>query len=137
VVPLSWRGGSGRPSPGAVAVVAPLSCDRVVEEAAALFGVGRHDVCGHGRASQAVAARLAAMYVCRVVADESLATIGRTFGGRDDTTVLQSVRLIDQLMTQRSAIHAKVVELTGRLGAAARPGGPRPGQGRVVGRPAG
>lgn len=128
---MNGSGGSGGLSPGAVAAVEPLTCERVVEEAAALFGVKRHDVCGHGRAGEAVAARLAAMYVCRVVADESLATIGRTFSGRDDTTVLQAVRQIDHLMTQRSAMHAKVLELTGRLGYSA------PGPGRAVGRPAG
>lgn len=128
---MSGNGGSGGLSPGAGAPVEPLTCDRVVEAAAALFGVGRHDVCGHGRTGEAVAARLAAMYVCRVVADESLATIGRTFDGRDDTSVLQAVRQIDQLMTQRSAMHAKVLELTGRLGC------PAPGPGRVVGRRAG
>lgn len=101
-----------------------LTCARVIAEAAALFGVAPEDLCGRDLDGRVIAARQAAMYVCRVVADEPLPAIGRSFGDRDDATVLQAVRRIDRMLTERSALHVKVLELADRVGGplAARPG---------------
>ena len=103
---LSFLGSAGR----------PLTCERIIEEAAEVFGVTVEALCGYSRTRALVLARQAAMYVCRSLTDESLPGIGRAFGQRDHTTVLHAVRKIEQLMTERAAVYVKVVELTNRLG---------------------
>ena len=93
-----------------------LSCERIIEEAAEVFGVTVEALCGYSRTRALVQARQSAMYVCRSLTEESLPAIGRAFGHRDHTTVLHAVRKIEQLMTERALVYAKVVELTNRLG---------------------
>ena len=93
-----------------------LTISRITEEASDVFGVSIEDLRGPRRTRLVVTARQAAMYVCRSLTEESLPSIGRSFGGRDHTTVLHAVRKIEKLMTERSSVHAKVVELSNRLG---------------------
>ncbi len=93
-----------------------VTLDRIIEEAAEVFGFSVEDLRGYSRTRALVAARQAAMYVCRVLTEESLPAIGRAFGGRDHTTVLYSVRKIEEQMTKRTAVYDKVVELMNRLG---------------------
>ena len=98
----------------------PITAARVLEEASEVFGVSVDDLCAYGRTSGLVLARQAAMYVCRALTDDSLPSIGRSFGGRDHTTVLHAVRKIEQLVADPGRVQAKVAELTYRLGG--RPG---------------
>ena len=93
-----------------------LTCERIIEEAADVFGVTVEALCGYSRTRALVQARQSAMYVCRSLTEESLPGIGRAFGNRDHTTVLHAVRKIEKLMTERALVYAKVVELTNRLG---------------------
>lgn len=95
----------------------PVTCERVIDEAAAVFAVEVDDLRGYNRSRGLVLARQAAMYVCRQVTDESLPAIGRAFGGRDHTTVLHAVRKIEQLLAERRPVQFKVAELNSRLGA--------------------
>ena len=101
----SFLGGAGR----------ALTCERIIGEAAEVFGVSVEALCGYSRTRPLVQARQSAMYVCRSLTEESLPAIGRAFGQRDHTTVLHAVRKIEQLMSERAAVYAKVVELTNRL----------------------
>ena len=101
----------------------PVTSDRVIEEAAGVFAVEADELRGYSRVRGLVLARQAAMYVCRQVTDDSLPAIGRAFGGRDHTTVLHGVRKIEQLVAERRPVHAKVAELTSRLGARGTLGG--------------
>ncbi|MDP8961462.1 MAG: chromosomal replication initiator protein DnaA [Actinomycetota bacterium] len=93
-----------------------LTLDHIIEKAAEVFGFSVEDLRGHSRRRPLVAARQAAMYVCRALTEESLPAIGRSFGGRDHTTVLYSVRKVEEQMTKRTAVYDKVVELMNRLG---------------------
>ncbi|MDQ4133548.1 MAG: chromosomal replication initiator protein DnaA [Actinomycetota bacterium] len=95
-----------------------LTTQRIIDEAADLFGVDVDDLKGPSRTRLLVTARQSAMYVCRSLTEESLPSIGRSFGDRDHTTVLHAVRKIEKLMTANSNVHAKVVELMNRLGGA-------------------
>jgi len=95
-----------------------LTVEQIVEEAAEVFALSVEDLRGYSRTRPLVAARQAAMYVCRVLTEESLPAIGRGFGGRDHTTVLHSVRKVEEQMTTRTGVYDKVVELMNRLGGA-------------------
>ena len=93
-----------------------LTLERIIQEAAEVFGFTVEDLRGYSRTRPLVSARQAATYVCRMLTEESLPAIGRAFGGRDHTTVLYSVRKVEQQMTNRTAVYEKVVELMNRLG---------------------
>ncbi len=80
------------------------------------FGVSRAELLGTGRAATPLRARQVAIYLTREATDLSLPQIGRLFGGRDHTTVLNSIRRIEaaadddpelqrRIETLRSAIH--------------------------------
>jgi chromosomal replication initiator protein len=75
---------------------------------AAAFELPREELLGHSRAAKAVRARHVGIYLTRELTDLSLPQIGRLYGGRDHSTVLSSIRRIqDQLSSDR--------ELEGRL----------------------
>ena len=58
-----------------------------------------------------VAGRGVAMYLARLLTDQSLQKIGRFFGGRDHTTVLHSCRRTEHLLKQDRATRQAVSEL--------------------------
>ena len=93
-----------------------LTLSTIIEEAALVFGVSVEELCGPSRTRALVAARRATMYLCRSLTSESLPAIGRSFGDRDHSTVLHSVRKVEKLMIERTAVYGKVVELMNRLG---------------------
>ena len=94
----------------------PVTLKRIIDEASDLFGVRVADLCGPSRTRALVNVRQVTMYVCRSMTDESLPVIGRAFGGRDHTTVINAVRKVEARMAERSAVFAMVVDLTNRLG---------------------
>lgn len=62
------------------------------------YKVPRTDLLSSRRSRDVVRPRQIAMYLAKALTSRSLPEIGRRFGGRDHTTVLHSVRKIEQLM---------------------------------------
>ena len=62
------------------------------------FKVPRTDLLSSRRSRDVVRPRQIAMYLAKSLTSRSLPEIGRRFGGRDHTTVLHSVRKVEQLM---------------------------------------
>lgn len=62
------------------------------------FKVARTDLLSSRRSRDVVRPRQIAMYLAKSLTSRSLPEIGRRFGGRDHTTVLHSVRKVEQLM---------------------------------------
>ncbi|HEV7417320.1 MAG TPA: helix-turn-helix domain-containing protein [Tianweitania sediminis] len=72
-------------------------CDCVLDLAAAFYGVSGRELRQTGRSRLEVErVRQIAMYVAHTVLDMSMAEVGRGFG-RDRTTVLHAVHLIEDL----------------------------------------
>ena len=55
------------------------------------------------------------MYLSRELTDASLPAIGRSFGGRDHTTVLHAVEKIKKQMADQGALYSAVRVLHTRL----------------------
>jgi chromosomal replication initiator protein len=55
--------------------------------------------------------RQIAMYLCRQLTESSLPQIGKEFGGKHHTTVLYSVRKIEQIRSKQPAIQRTVTRL--------------------------
>jgi chromosomal replication initiator protein len=74
-----------------------LSADKICEHVAAYYDLKPLELKGQNRQRQVALARQIAMALCRSMMSFSLPEIGRLFGGRDHTTVLSSIRKIDEL----------------------------------------
>jgi chromosomal replication initiator protein len=96
--------------------------EEIQREVSRAFGISRAELVGSTRAATPLRARQVAIYLTRELTDLSLPQIGRLYGGRDHSTVLNSIRrlearvgedprLADRVQKLRAAIHE---ESTGR-----------------------
>jgi chromosomal replication initiation ATPase DnaA len=78
-----------------------LDIQRVVAER---FGIALIEM--RSRRFSSARPRQIAMYLSRILTAHSMATIGRSFGDRDPTTVLYAIRTIERLMAEDAAFAA-------------------------------
>ncbi len=74
-----------------------LSSEKICEHVAAYYDLKPIELKGQSRQRQVSLARQIAMALCRNMMAFSMPEIGRIFGGRDHTTVLSSLRKIDEM----------------------------------------
>jgi chromosomal replication initiator protein len=72
-------------------------------------------ITGPSRTRPLTEARHIALNLCRELTDLSLPSIGREFGGRDHTTVLNGYNRIRENLPEKDATYNKVAELTYRI----------------------
>ena len=68
------------------------------------FGISRAELIGSSRAATPLRARQVAIYLTRELTDLSLPQIGRLYGGRDHTTVLNSLRRVEASLGEDEAL---------------------------------
>ncbi|MDP1731447.1 MAG: chromosomal replication initiator protein DnaA [Devosia sp.] len=78
------------------------------------YKVPRNDLLSARRSRDVVRPRQIAMYLAKSLTSRSLPEIGRRFGGRDHTTVLHSVRKVEQMMKDDGDL-AQEIELLKRM----------------------
>ncbi|HHB83683.1 MAG TPA: chromosomal replication initiator protein DnaA, partial [Devosia sp.] len=78
------------------------------------FKIPRTDILSSRRSRDVVRPRQIAMYLAKSLTSRSLPEIGRQFGGRDHTTVLHSVRKVEQLMRDDGEL-CQEIELLKRM----------------------
>ena len=90
----------GRPSP---------TIDGVQAATAERFGLTKQALLAADRRPRVALARQVAMYLTRELTDESLPAIGRSFGGRNHSTVLHACRRVERAIERegeaRDAVH--------------------------------
>lgn len=67
----------------------------IIRATTEVTGVPKHLLAGPSRVRTIVGARQMAMYVARHLTDRSLPEIGRQVGGKDHTTVLHAIRVVE------------------------------------------
>jgi chromosomal replication initiator protein len=87
------------------------SVEEIQQQVAERFGISRAELIGSSRAATPLRARQVAIYLTRELTDLSLPQIGRLYGGRDHTTVLNSLRRIEARLGEDQALSEKVREL--------------------------
>lgn len=87
------------------------SVEEIQQQVAERFGISRAELIGSSRATTPLRARQVAIYLTRELTDLSLPQIGRLYGGRDHTTVLNSLRRIDAKLGEDAALDERVAEL--------------------------
>ncbi len=78
------------------------------------YKVPRNELLSSRRSRDVVRPRQIAMYLAKALTQRSLPEIGRRFGGRDHTTVLHSVRKVEQMMKDDADL-TQEIELLKRM----------------------
>lgn len=90
---------------------------RIAQLTAKHFALRVQELRGPSRRQGVVTARGVAMYLARLLSQQSLEQIGHYFGGRDHTTVLHACRKTAALARSEPGIHKAVAELKEKLSA--------------------
>ena len=93
----------------------PTSVEEIQQRVAEGFGISRAELVGSSRAATPLRARQVAIFLTRDLTDLSLPQIGRLYGGRDHTTVLNSLRRVEASLDEDSELADKVRELRGAI----------------------
>ena len=93
----------------------PTSVEEIQQRVAEGFGISRAELVGSSRAATPLRARQVAIFLTRDLTDLSLPQIGRLYGGRDHTTVLNSLRRVEARLDEDGDLAEKVRELRGAI----------------------
>ena len=94
---------------------AVITIEEIQRMTAEHFKVRLPDLKSKTRTKPLVTARQLAMYLVKKYLDKSLVDIGRAFGGKDHTTVINALRKIDDQLTKDSEIKKDLEELEMRI----------------------
>jgi chromosomal replication initiator protein len=91
--------------------VQATSVEEIQERVAETFCISRAELIGTSRAATPLRARQVAIFLTREMTDLSLPQIGRLYGGRDHSTVLNSLRRVESSLTEGGELGQRVDEL--------------------------
>ncbi|MBA3866200.1 MAG: chromosomal replication initiator protein DnaA [Solirubrobacterales bacterium] len=91
------------------------SVEEIQQRVAEGFGISRAELIGSSRAATPLRARQVAIFLTRELTDLSLPQIGRLYGGRDHSTVLNSLRRIEAGIGEDARLAERVEELRGAI----------------------
>ncbi|HEV7482362.1 MAG TPA: chromosomal replication initiator protein DnaA [Solirubrobacterales bacterium] len=91
------------------------SVEEIQQRVAEGFGISRAELIGSSRAATPLRARQVAIFLTRELTDLSLPQIGRLYGGRDHSTVLNSLRRIEAGLADDSELADRVQDLRGAI----------------------
>lgn len=92
-----------------------ISLEDIQKMVADHFGVKIADLKSTNRAKQIVVPRQTAMYLIKRTLDRSLVDIGRAFGGKDHTTVMNALDRVNYLLSKDMDFKKDLEELTTRI----------------------
>ena len=81
-----------------------VTIEEIQKKVAEYFSIRLSDMSSPRRARAVARPRQIAMYLSKQLTSKSLPEIGRTFGGRDHTTVMHAVNRIDELSIEDSLL---------------------------------
>jgi chromosomal replication initiator protein len=91
------------------------SVEEIQQRVAEAFGISRAELIGSSRAATPLRARQVAIFLTRESTDLSLPQIGRLYGGRDHSTVLNSLRRVEAGLGDDADLAERVQELRGAI----------------------
>ncbi|OZA17283.1 MAG: chromosomal replication initiation protein DnaA [Novosphingobium sp. 17-62-19] len=92
-----------------------ITIDEIQRTVCQFYRVDRTEMGSKRRARAVVRPRQVAMYLAKVLTPRSYPEIGRKFGGRDHSTVIHAVRLIEELRTRDADMDGDVRTLLRQL----------------------
>ncbi len=95
--------------------VQATSVEEIQQRVAEGFGISRAELVGSSRAATPLRARQVAIFLTRELTDLSLPQIGRLYGGRDHSTVLNSLRRVEASLAEDAELADRVHSLRGTI----------------------
>jgi len=92
-----------------------ITIDEIQRLVAEHYNLRVPDLKGKSRTEPLVTARQLSMFLIKKHLDKSLVEIGRSFGGRDHTTVLNAMRKIEDLLSSNADLKRDFDDLQGRI----------------------
>ncbi|KEO88566.1 chromosomal replication initiator protein DnaA [Erythrobacter longus] len=92
-----------------------ITIDEIQRTVCQFYRIDRSEMSSKRRARAVVRPRQVAMYLSKVLTPRSYPEIGRKFGGRDHSTVIHAVRLIEDLRTRDADMDGDVRSLLRQL----------------------
>ncbi|MBJ7331228.1 MAG: chromosomal replication initiator protein DnaA [Solirubrobacteraceae bacterium] len=108
-------GAGGTPTPLALVPGVPPTVEQIQDATCELFGLSREQLISASRAANVAWPRQVAMYLSREHTAESLPSIGRSFGGRNHTTVMHACKRASERIATDPEAYETVRTLTERL----------------------
>jgi chromosomal replication initiator protein len=97
------------PKPSRPVTATPV--EEIQQRVASAFGISRGELIGSTRAATPLRARQVAIFLTRELTDLSLPQIGRLYGGRDHSTVLNSLRRVEAGLNEDEDLTSRVRDL--------------------------
>ena len=91
-----------------IAAVTPAS---IIDQVSRYYNISIEDIKSDKRNTDIVTSRQMAMYIIRKMTDLSLPDIGKEMGGKNHTTVLYSIKRLEEAMKQDPKVSKIVAEL--------------------------
>jgi len=92
-----------------------ITPELIISVIADQYGVTSEDIVSKKRSRDIAMPRQIAMYLCRNMTQLSTTNIGRSFGGRDHTTVMHGCEKINQEMNENFSFRKRIEELTAMI----------------------
>jgi chromosomal replication initiator protein len=92
--------------------------EAIITETGRYFGIDEEDIRGQRRSKNTAAARQVAMYLIRSLTNLSLVDIGEQFDHRNHSTVLNSIRKVEELLNTDPEMSATIRDITSNINAA-------------------
>jgi chromosomal replication initiator protein len=92
--------------------------EAIITETCRYFGIDEEDVRGQRRSKNTAAARQVAMYLIRSLTNLSLVDIGEQFDHRNHSTVLNSIRKVEEQLNSDPEMSATIRDITSNINAA-------------------
>lgn len=89
----------------------PISIDIITDCVCENFNVTPQDIYGKSRKKEIATARHIAIYLTQTMTSMQTTRIGRLFGGRDHSTVLNSVRKAERMINEDKDLRALVIKI--------------------------
>ena len=87
----------------------------IIRETAKYYSLQEEDLRGQSRSKNTATARQISMYLCRTLTNMSLQDIGREYEGRNHSTVLSSIRKIEDMMQKDPQMAGIVRDITSNI----------------------
>ena len=88
-----------------------VTVDKIVEEVARTYGVSIDDIRSQKRNANVSTARQVAVYVVREITQLPLAEIGKSFGGRDHSTIVYAIQQVEKAFKKDKSVKDKVNDI--------------------------
>ncbi len=87
----------------------------IIEECARYYGMQTDAIRGQGRGKDLASVRQIAMYLCRNLTNMPLQDIGKEFSGRNHSTVISSIRKVEDMMRAGTEMNNIVRDITANI----------------------